>query len=55
MKDSERYWMNTAIYLLLSDMFKGDTLISAAAVVACYLMGAGYFCAMLWCYFRGEK
>lgn len=48
MRKSERYWMNAAIYLLLSDMLKGDTFISAAAVVVCYLLSVGYFCAMVW-------
>jgi len=55
MKNSERYWINAAIYLLLSEMFKGDSVISLIAMIACYLLSIGYFCAMLRCHFRGEK
>lgn len=52
MKNSERYWINAAIHLLLSNMFNGESFISLVAMTVCYILSVGYFCAMVLAQFK---
>lgn len=57
MSKSERYWINAAIYILLSSMFANgaESLINGIAVAVCFLLAAGYFVAMVVSWFRGDE
>lgn len=57
MSNSERYWLNAAVYILLSSMFSGfsPSTMNSIAVVGCYALSAGYFVAMVIAPFRGKS
>lgn len=57
MSNQERYWLNAAVYILLSSMFSGfgPSMMNSIAVVGCYALSTGYFVAMIVAPFRGKS
>lgn len=55
MTKAEKYWVFGMILMLSVTRKEVTTLLNSISNVLCYLGGFGYFIAMVWCYFRGEK